>query len=346
MGSAVNVERIASGRWNYLLLANAIDLIGAPVMILDAAERIIWCNQALCASSGFHHAELLGAPAQFIFDAAEASLSYSKLPRRADPAGAVWKRRGVVKCARSACYQAEETITAILDGAGAVSHFVSVLHDLSRSQLALNAALLRSNVDALTGVATRAHLLEALQRAIGEAARNDSLLGVLFIDLDGFKRINDLYGHLAGDAVLHAVGARLRSSIRASDTVGRYGGDEFVLVLPNLASRRVGEEIGAQLIEQLGQPYALASGIHPVGASAGLAFFPDHGSDAETVLERADAAMYGVKRQGGRALRVAAGPYRHGAGANGPAPPLAALLRIAPGRGTAARQGEPEARIQ
>lgn len=304
--ASVNVDRCKgiSGQ----ALEAAIDLIGDPVMILDTNERIVWCNQAFCACCGRPGDELIGAPAHSIFDPDDAGFSYRRLAPGPGDLRGVWKRRPMVKPANAGPYQAEETITAIIGAGGAISHYISVLHDVSSSQHASHAPLQRSYCDALTGVATREHLLDLLECGISEAIRNNTLFGMLFIDLDGFKQVNDVFGHMAGDAVLNAVGARLRSSIRASDTVGRFGGDEFVVLLPNLTRRCIAREIGNHLVDQLGQPYALASGTHRLGASIGLAFFPDHGDDAESVLDRADAAMYRVKRQGGRALATAVSP--------------------------------------
>lgn len=308
-----------------LILENAIDLIGDPVMILDTNERIVWCNQAFCLWCGLESSALIGEPAARIFDPADAGFSYHHLSGQPTTSRSVWKRRPVVKCGTADACQADETITAITDAGGAISHYISVLHDVSAAQNALHAQLLRSNADALTGVATRTHLLGVLENGLNEAIRNNSLFGILFIDLDGFKHVNDVFGHLAGDAVLNAVGARLRSSIRSSDTVGRFGGDEFVVLLPNLSRRSTARDIGNHLVDQLGQPYALASATHRLGASIGLAFFPDHGDDAESILDCADAAMYRAKRQGGRALATAVAPMpaRRESAAS---PVLAALL--------------------
>lgn len=308
-----------------LVLENAIDLIGDPVMILDTDERIVWCNQALCESSGRASDELIGIPARSIFDPDDAGFSYRRLAPWPGDARDVWKRRPMVKPADAGPYQVEETITAIVGAGGVISHYISVLHAVSTAQHALQGEVQRPDCDTLTGVATRAHLLERLDSGIDQALRNNTLFGILFIDLDGFKEVNDVFGHLVGDAVLNAVGARLRSSIRASDTVGRFGGDEFVVLLPRLTRRCIAREIGNHLVDQLGQPYALASGTHRLGASIGLAFFPDHGDDAESVLDRADAAMYRAKRHGGRALATAIAPTQRRRD-NAHAPTLAALL--------------------
>ena len=307
------------------VLESAIDLIGDPVMILDMDERIVWCNQAFCACCGRSGGELIGLPVHSIFDADEAGFSYRRLALRPGDARGVWTRRPMVSPAGAGPYQAEETITAIVGAGGVISHYISVLHAVSNTQAASKGDLQRSDCDTLTGVATRAHLLERLDSGIDQALRNNTLFGILFIDLDGFKEVNDVFGHLVGDAVLNAVGARLRSSIRASDTVGRFGGDEFVVLLPCLTRRCIAREIGNHLVDQLGQPYALASGTHRLGASIGLAFFPDHGDDAESVLDRADAAMYRAKRHGGRALATAIAPAQHRRD-NAHAPTLAALL--------------------
>ena len=194
----------------------------------------------------------------------------------------------------------------MLDANGNATHFVSILHDMTEADQALDLERLRANHDPLTGLAGRVPLTIALEKGLRTAEQTDTMLALIFLDLDGFKQINDAHGHLAGDALLRAVGARLLGVVRSTDTVGRFGGDEFVVVLPSLKRRDTAKEVARKLIEQLSQPFVLPSGMHRISASAGLAFYPDHGNDCSTLLGRADEAMYFAKRNGGRQLAVAA----------------------------------------
>jgi diguanylate cyclase (GGDEF)-like protein len=139
-----------------------------------------------------------------------------------------------------------------------------------------------------------------LQQALAKAAREHGLLGVLFLDLDGFKPVNDRFGHLAGDHVLVALSERLQGCIRESDTVARLGGDEFVIVLPDVASPNDAQLVAMKIQSALSVPFALGTDIASaqVGVSIGIALFPTHGGTAEDLVNAADRAMYAAKQAG------------------------------------------------
>ncbi|MBT3359832.1 MAG: diguanylate cyclase [Rhodospirillales bacterium] len=152
--------------------------------------------------------------------------------------------------------------------------------------------------DDLTGVPNRKLLLERLERSIERSRRNGLRTALLFIDLDGFKEINDTLGHDAGDAVLVEVGARLSGCIRKIDTVSRVGGDEFVIVLSDLPDTESVARVANEALELLCDPIRLAQNVVSVGASVGIAFFPDDAGSAEELICVADEAMYEVKGLG------------------------------------------------
>ncbi|HVN03473.1 MAG TPA: sensor domain-containing diguanylate cyclase [Bryobacteraceae bacterium] len=150
--------------------------------------------------------------------------------------------------------------------------------------------------DELTGLENRAVILTKLSREIATAAVRNSLLGVIYIDLDDFKNINDTHGHAAGDAVLCEAAKRMLAGVRRSDSVARLGGDEFVVVLPGLAQRADAYRIASQLVADLARPISFSGQMLTTGASAGISLFPDDGEDAETLLKAADARMYSEKK--------------------------------------------------
>jgi diguanylate cyclase (GGDEF)-like protein len=154
--------------------------------------------------------------------------------------------------------------------------------------------------DELTGLCNRRLMLQSLAAAIDTAARTAAHVGLLFIDLDGFKAINDDYGHAAGDRLLTAVGARIAARARKFDVVCRYGGDEFVVVLPGVPDARAVAQIASQLRMHLSVPYLIQGAELCLTAAVGVAVFPDHALDAEKLLQRADESMYRAKA-GGRA---------------------------------------------
>jgi diguanylate cyclase (GGDEF)-like protein/PAS domain S-box-containing protein len=153
-----------------------------------------------------------------------------------------------------------------------------------------------AHYDALTGLPNRGLLLDRLEQALARARRQQQRLGVLFLDLDGFKRINDVHGHAVGDQLLVAAAERLRTAIRAADTVARIGGDEFVVLLEALTDADDAERIAAQLQERLAQPWEVPGLRLHAGASIGVALYPEHGDSASALLRVADETMYRSKR--------------------------------------------------
>jgi diguanylate cyclase (GGDEF)-like protein len=163
-----------------------------------------------------------------------------------------------------------------------------------------------ADIDQVTGVNNHRYLQERLQQECARAARQHSPLSVLMIDLDGFKLINDRYGHADGDRLLRHVAVGLKLAVRANDVVARYGGDEFVVLMPDTdepQARAVAERIVAGIRKT---HYELSGGAEGrVGASAGLATYPRDGRSPQRLLSAADAAMYSVKRAGGGNVRRA-----------------------------------------
>jgi len=149
----------------------------------------------------------------------------------------------------------------------------------------------------VTGLPNRALLADRLAQEAARARRASTGFAVLLLDLDGFKEVNDTWGHAAGDRVLAIVAERARKCMRASDTVGRLGGDEFLSILPG-ASVEGALIVAEKLRESIAQPCELGNAAVAVGASVGLAMFPDHGSDPESLQRAADAALYRAKREG------------------------------------------------
>jgi diguanylate cyclase (GGDEF)-like protein/PAS domain S-box-containing protein len=190
------------------------------------------------------------------------------------------------------------SVSAMRDAHGQL-RFISVVKDISRRKQAEEALLRMANHDALTGLPNRALMQDRLAQAIAHAHRNGSQVAVMFIDLDRFKHVNDSLGHDAGDQMIVEIARRLSGSLRETDTVARQGGDEFVVVLPELAGEEDAAIVAGKLLENLFQPLSLgAQEVFPTG-SIGIAMYPRDGVDGATLLKHADSAMYKSKGQGG-----------------------------------------------
>jgi diguanylate cyclase (GGDEF)-like protein len=153
--------------------------------------------------------------------------------------------------------------------------------------------------DALTSLPNRMAFQQNLAQSVALADRQQGSLALLFIDLDGFKKVNDSLGHAMGDQLLVQVAARLRGCVRASDMVGRLGGDEFVLLLTDDPNAEQAEHIAAKIIGAVSKPYDISNARPVLGASIGIALYPVHAKAADQLLIVADTAMYAAKRAGG-----------------------------------------------
>ena len=162
-----------------------------------------------------------------------------------------------------------------------------------------------AHYDTVTGLPNRALLADRLEQEIARARRARQGFALLMFDLDGFKTVNDTWGHAAGDRVLAEVGERSRQSVRASDTVGRLGGDEFMAILPE-TSLAGALAVADKLLEALARPYPLGKDEARLSASVGVGVFPEDGVDGETLQRAADAALYAAKREGKNRIRAAA----------------------------------------
>ncbi len=191
------------------------------------------------------------------------------------------------------------------DAAGGFLGYRSIGRDVTELALARERIVSLAYNDALTGHANRTSLGPALEQAIERTRRHRSKLAGVFIDLDGFKQINDTHGHAAGDAFLIEVARRLRGGLRASDIVARLGGDEFFVVLEQMQDTAAVERVVSKLAAEVLRPYDLFGGVKAhVSASLGVSLFPDDAGDAATLMAHADKAMYAAKRAGKNAFCI------------------------------------------
>jgi len=165
--------------------------------------------------------------------------------------------------------------------------------------------------DALTGLFNRRRLLELLESAIADGARRGQCVGLLFVDLNGFKGVNDEYGHAAGDKILSTVAKRIAARVRNGDIVGRYGGDEFIVILPEAPDAGAVTRVADTIRERVALPYRIEGIEQHLTAAIGESIYPHDGYSAETLLRRADEAMYRSKSRPVRPmLRVGSLPTR------------------------------------
>jgi diguanylate cyclase (GGDEF)-like protein/PAS domain S-box-containing protein len=201
-----------------------------------------------------------------------------------------------------------ETGNVVKDGNGQPIKMMGVVRDISGEKASVSQLKKIARHDPLTGLPNRLLLEESLTQALARARRNATRVALVFIDLNGFKQINDSYGHAVGDQVLVGTAQRLQQSLRESDLVARLGGDEFVVVVEGLTLGKSPHEeaqlIGEKILQRLSQPLSLGAASHRVGASLGIALYPEHGPNIDSLIHIADQAMYAAKRSGNNQYRL------------------------------------------
>lgn len=179
---------------------------------------------------------------------------------------------------------------------------VRLLHDEARNHGKMLESLALH--DPLTGLANRRLLEDRMSMALARVRRNKGCMAVMYLDLDGFKEVNDTFGHGAGDIMLKAVAQRLTRTVREEDTVARLGGDEFVITLSHIHSATDAAGMAAKVIDAVSQPYDIEGRMVRMTTSIGIGIYPNGGKDAEALMKSADTALYEAKRAGKNAYRI------------------------------------------
>jgi len=286
------------------LLARALETIANSIFITDAEGRIVWANVAFSRLSGYPVRDVIGRTPSFLKSGQQDAVFYADLWDTLR-AGRVWHAEVIERHRDGSLYAVDEIITPLMDQDGQVSHFIAIQHDITQRRREAEQDHHLANHDVLTGLPNRLSFERTLRLALGCARREGQTLSVLFIDLDHFKSVNDGMGHLVGDLLLVMVAARMRSVIRETDLVARLGGDEFGVLLHDHGDAELAATLAAKLIAAVRQPYALEDHDVVIGASVGIARFPDHGESQGELLDRADTAMYAAKAAGGNTWRMA-----------------------------------------
>jgi diguanylate cyclase (GGDEF)-like protein/PAS domain S-box-containing protein len=279
-----------------------------PMLVADHQARIIRVNRALVDCTGFTFEELWESGLDKIVMAGKDPGFVQSLRERVAREG-VWRGELLGHRKRGNDYPLWLTLTAVRNGAGEVTNYVGTLTDITERSRAEERIRTLAFYDQLTGLANRTLLRDRLMHALAMGSRSGRHGALLFIDLDHFKEVNDTLGHEAGDSLLKEVGRRLQESVRQCDTVSRWGGDEFIVMLESLDSSEevaTGQlrEVGGKILATMNQPFRIGELACPVTSSIGATLFRDPGQSLDHLLKRADDAMYRAKNEGRNRLRV------------------------------------------
>jgi diguanylate cyclase (GGDEF)-like protein/PAS domain S-box-containing protein len=283
---------------NLQLAANVFSHAREGIIITDASGTIIDVNEAFARITGFGREEALGQNPRILKsdrqDPAFYELLWHDLTEQGHWSGEIWNRHrdGEV-------YAELLTISSVRDASGAVQQYVGLFSDISamkEHQIQLEHI---AHFDALTHLPNRVLLADRLQQAMAQSQRRGQQLAVAFLDLDGFKTINDQHGHHVGDQVLIKLAQRMKQALREGDSLARLGGDEFVAVLIDLEDLAASRPLLSRLLEACSQPVRVGDLSLQVSASLGVTFYPQpQDIDADQLLRQADQAMYQAKLSG------------------------------------------------
>jgi len=267
------------------------------IVVSDAEHRIIAVNPGFTRITGYQSEDVLGLDRRSLHagphDAAFFANMNASLEAHGFWEGEIWSRRQ-----DGSRYAEWHSIARIRRGSQESSRFVSVFRDITQRKRSEQEIHYRANYDALTGLINRTRFMEELSHVAAVARRSGSLTALMFIDLDGFKRVNDTLGHEAGDELLRETSNRLRASVRKTDVVARLGGDEFTIILPSLSAPLHASVVGDLLLDRLSKPFVIQGQEVFIGASIGITLAPGDGDDPDTLLKNADMAMYRAKQSG------------------------------------------------
>jgi diguanylate cyclase (GGDEF)-like protein/PAS domain S-box-containing protein len=280
------------------LLGSAVESATEGILIValppSGEPRITFVNQGLCRLTG-HRPETLVGETLGVLAIAEEDRPVAEAMLRSLVEGRPFQAEATAVRADGSRYALELHLMPAGSPASRALHWIGIVRDISerRSQVA---ELRRQALhDSLTDLPNRILLYDRLEQEILKTARSGRPLGLLFMDLNGFKEINDTFGHHCGDLLLRQVGPRLRAQLRTSDTVARLGGDEFAILLPEIGNPAAAMRIAKSLLDTLVKPFTVEHQQLSVGASIGIVLCPDHGSDPTTLMRCADVAMYVAK---------------------------------------------------
>ncbi len=270
------------------------------VIITAPDATILNVNHAFTQVTGYRADEALGQTPHLLYSGRQDDAFYQAMWKtlidEGQWQGSIWNRRK-----DGSIYLEHLSIVAVRDEHGETSNYIGIFSDITAEKENEERLYKLAHYDLLTGLPNRVLFEDRLRQAMRQSRRDKRRLAVMFIDLDGFKAINDELGHASGDELLKQVAQRLRESLREADTVGRFGGDEFTVVIGYIEepdAYGAALLVAEKLIDEISHPYHLDGLERRVSASIGIALYPEHGNSAETLIDNADAAMYQAKRRG------------------------------------------------
>lgn len=267
------------------------------VFITDPDGRIEWVNDAYTRLTGYGASELIGTIPQFL-KSRKFRAAMRQAHRQTNP-GKFWRNELVERRKDGRSFMVEQVFTPLWNDHGQVTHFVAIHQDITVQKETEAKFFHLAHHDPLTNLPNRMMFFDRLKQALAQARRHERAVGVIFLDLDRFKAVNDEFGHEIGDALLRTVAARLSQCVRETDTVARRSGDEFTMILQDLERGQDAGHVAQKILETLSRPVEFKGCSIITQASVGIALYPFDGTDPDLLITQADRAMYRAKEKGG-----------------------------------------------
>ena len=267
------------------------------IIISDPNGKIVDVNQAFSEITGYQRDEVIGHNPSLLNAGQQSTEFYQAMWHELSETGQ-WHGELLNRRKSGECYTELLDISAVHDQNNAVCHYVGIFSDISQQKEHEQHLEKLAHFDSLTGLPNRTLLHDRLYMSIALAARSKTQLAVCMLDLDGFKAVNDTYGHAAGDCLLIEFSRRIQRTLRDTDTLSRLGGDEFVILLNDLDNLEQGMDVIRRVLSEASHIYEVDGNLLTVSASVGVTVFPDDGVDPDLLLRHADQAMYIAKQTG------------------------------------------------
>ena len=294
----VNLERRKRAEAPLKLSATVFDHANEGIMITDVSGKILKVNDAFSRITGYDSKEVIGKDPSILSSGSQDEKYYKQmwtsLQKTLSWSGEIWNRRKTGEV-----YAEMQTVSAVTNASGKITHYVSLFSDISAQKAHQQALEHIANYDALTNLPNRVLLKDRMLQAMTQAQRRGELIAVIYLDLDGFKEINDRHGHKVGDQLLIQISKSMQEALRSSDTLARLGGDEFIVILADLPNSETSHPLINRLLEAASTPLLIDNKILKVTASLGVTYYPQQESiDADQLLLQSDLAMYKSKQLG------------------------------------------------
>ncbi|MCW8883964.1 MAG: EAL domain-containing protein [Motiliproteus sp.] len=293
-----NEKMLAEQRDSINKLSTAVSQSPNSIVVCDIDGTVEYVNEAFESMSGYTCEEVLGKKSNIFGSDRNPQSVYDEL-WAAIKEGQIWQGELLKKGKNGSSYWVHTRVSPVQEEDGTIAHFLAIEEDISERKAQENRIRHQANYDSLTELPNRFLAMDRMSQAINNAIRHEQTVVMMFIDLDDFSRINESMGQDIGDQLITLAAARVSETIRQTDTVARYGGDEFMVILNHLDNANDAPRVAEKVLASLANPFFIDDKELNISASIGMSIFPEDGQDPYELLRHADAAMFAAKDEGG-----------------------------------------------